>query len=87
MALWSTRKVAEEMAMTEEWVRDNAADLGAIRCGRGPRAPLRFEPGSIEAYKERQRIRPLEPPPNRPRSQTAQRAASEGIELLPVPSG
>lgn len=56
MALWTTERVAEELAMSEDWVRDNAAELGGIRMGRSSRSQLRFEPDDIAAYKRRQRL-------------------------------
>ena len=60
--------------MSAEWVRDHAAELGAIRAG-GPRAPLRFEAASIEAWKERQRLR-LDRRTPRPASRARRRRSS-----------
>jgi hypothetical protein len=41
--LYDTRAVARMLAVSEDWVRDHAAKLGAIRVGDSPRGPLRFD--------------------------------------------
>ena len=86
MALLTTAEVAVELAMSEDWVRENAAELGGIRMGRSPRAQLRFEPDLIAAYKRRQSLETQgswEKKPQRP----GRRAAPAGVELLPLPAG
>jgi hypothetical protein len=82
-SLLTTAQVAEHLAMTEDWVRDHAGELGGIRAGRTNRAPLRFEPASIEAWKEAHRIAP----PEIARAPVRRRARRlpKGIELLPLP--
>lgn len=39
--------VAERFGVSADWVRENAARLGAIRLGDGPRPRLRFDPGKV----------------------------------------
>jgi len=83
MADWTTADVAHELAMSEDWVREHAPELGGYRVG-GPRSPLRFEPGEIAAYKQRQRLaRPrARRNPHRPGPPSAPR----GVKLVPLPS-
>ena len=83
MPLMTTAEVAAEIAMSEEWVRDHAGELGAIRAGRGGRAPLRFEPESLEAWKRAHRLAPPQAT-DRPRRRGRRRAPA-GVELLPLP--
>src|SRR3954464_13700641 len=65
--LVDTRTVARMLAVSEEWVREHAAELGAIRVGDGPKGARRFAPARVRAAferrrlgrpKERQRLRP-----------------------------
>jgi hypothetical protein len=85
MALWTTERVAEELTMSEDWVRENAAELGGIRMGRSSRSQLRFEPEDIAAYKQRQRLRRLEAVTEKPQ-RAGRRAVPAGVDLLPLPS-
>lgn len=82
MPLMTTAEVAEEIAMSQDWVRDHAGELGAIRAGRGGRAPLRFEPEALEAWKRANRIR--QPDVGARRRRRSRRSPS-GVELLPLP--
>lgn len=83
MALMTTSEVAAEIRMSEDWVREHAAELGAIRAGRTCRAPLRFEPERIAAWKDAHRLgRPMPAPRRRSRA----RRAPAGVELLPLPA-
>jgi len=78
--LLTTREVAQLLAMSEEWVRENAAELGGIRMGRTARSQLRFDPEGIAAYKERQRLgAPMEP---KSRRRPGPRPAPRGVELF-----
>ena len=43
LRLLDTRTVARMLAVSEEWVREHAAELGAIRVGDGPKGALRFD--------------------------------------------
>lgn len=82
MALWTTADVAAELAVSEDWVRDHAGDLGAIRIGDPRRGPLRFEPDEIAAYKQSRRV--ACPPAARPEPED-RRKIPAGVELLPIP--
>lgn len=61
LKLWTTAQVAEEIGFSEDWVRDHAAELGGIRMGHPTRGQLRFEPPSIEAYKQRRQLAQASP--------------------------
>jgi hypothetical protein len=45
--LYDTRAVARMLAVSEDWVRDHAVELGAIRVGDSPRGPLRFDSNKL----------------------------------------
>jgi hypothetical protein len=81
VALWTTERVAEELAMSPEWVRDNAADLGGIRMGRTSRAQLRFDPEDIAAYKRRQRLAGT-PDASKKSQRPRRRTIPAGVELF-----
>jgi hypothetical protein len=49
-ALLTAAQVAERYAVTPEWVRDHADELGAVRLGSGPRPRLRFDSRGVEAW-------------------------------------
>jgi hypothetical protein len=84
--LLTTREVAAELTMSEDWVREHAAELGGIRMGKSPRAPLRFEEEHVDRYLDRQRLAaPEEPRPRRRRP--GPRPAPAGVELFPLPPG
>lgn len=83
MPLMTTAEVAAEVAMSEDWVRDHAGELGAIRAGPGGRAPLRFEPESLEAWKRAHRLAPPQSD-DQPRPRRERRVPA-GVELLPLP--
>lgn len=81
--LYDTRAVARMLAVSEDWVRDHAAELGAIRVGDSPRGPLRFDSDKVAAAIDRRRVgrperarRPRRPGPRR----------SGGVKLLPLPT-
>ena len=79
----TTAEVAEKLKMSEDWVRDHAGELGGYRAGRGPRAPLRFDPAGVRAYEARQRLAP----PGEPaaKRKPGPRSAPSGLDLLPIP--
>ncbi len=47
--LLDTRELAEVLGVRPRWVHEHASELGAIRLGEGPRAPLRFDPEEVIA--------------------------------------
>jgi hypothetical protein len=76
-----TSQVAQLLGVSDEWVREHAAELGAVRVGDGPRGTLRFELGRVRAALEARRVqREAVRPPRRPA-----RRRSNGVELLPLP--
>ena len=61
----NTATVALSLAVSEDWVRDHAGELGAIRIGDGPRGELRFDLRRVEQAMARRRVG--EPPVRRGR--------------------
>lgn len=45
--LLTASEVARLYGVTPAWVRERASELGALRLGDGPRAPLRFDPKAV----------------------------------------
>jgi len=84
MALWTTADVAADLTMSEDWVREHAAELGGIRMGGSPRAPLRFDPRRIGQYKERQQLCAPAPPSRTPQ-RPGPRHRSRSLDLLDLP--
>jgi hypothetical protein len=76
--LLTAADVARWLALGEGWVREHAAELGAVKLGADPRAPLRFTRLGVEEWIERHRLRP---PIARPR----RRIPAERVKLLPLP--
>lgn len=67
--------------MSDDWVREHACELGAIRTTDGPGGVYRFEPEAIDEWKARRRIAPakrLRRPGPAP--------APSGVELFPLPN-
>ena len=54
--LLDTQSVAGMLAVSDDWVRAHAAELGAIRVGDGPNGALRFDARRVRAALERRRI-------------------------------
>ena len=77
-----TTSVAEMLGVSDEWVRDHAAELGAIRLGDGKRGQLRFEVDRVRTALDRRRLQ-TEP---RPRSARRARRRVAGVQLLPLPA-
>lgn len=73
--------VATLLDVSHDFVYDHAAELGAVRLGRG-RGAVRFDPTEIDAYITRRRVRPKAPPKRRRRR--TRRAAGD-FELIPLP--
>ncbi len=77
----STAAVAQMLDVSEEWVRDHAAEFGAVRLGDRGRGQLRFEHERVwRALDERR----LEAAPRR-RSPRRARPRAAGVRLLPLP--
>jgi len=81
--LYDTRAVARMLAVSEDWVRDHAAELGAIRVGDSPRGALRFDSDKVAAAIDRRQV-PRPEPTRRPRGPGPMRRG--GVELLPLPT-
>jgi hypothetical protein len=83
LRLLDTRTVARTLAVSEEWVREHAAELGAIRVGDGPKGALRFDAARVRAALERRR---LGRPKDRQRRRSDQRRRSLGLVPSAVPA-
>ena len=53
--------VATWLALGEGWVREHAAELGGVRLGDDPRAPLRFTRAGVQDWIDSRRLRPVGP--------------------------
>jgi hypothetical protein len=81
-SLLTTAEVARELAMSTDWVREHAAEFGAIRVS-GPRSPLRFEVARLEEWKECHRLRfPATPTKGH---RCGPRQMPSGVKLVPLP--
>jgi hypothetical protein len=78
-----TMAVAAMLGVSGEWVRDHAAELGAVRVGDGARGALRFDVKRVQAALDQRR---LERPGRAPRCQPGPKHRRHGVELLPLPS-
>jgi hypothetical protein len=77
--LLTVAEVAAWLALGQGWVREHAAELGAVKTGDDPRSPLRFARRDIERWIEAHRLRsPVSMPARR-------RRAAERVKLLPLP--
>jgi hypothetical protein len=83
LRLLDTRTVARMLAVSEEWVREHAAELGAIRVGDGPKGALRFDAARVRAALERRR---LSQPKARQRRRPGRRRRSLGLVPAAVPA-
>jgi hypothetical protein len=78
--------VAVLLGVSAEWARDHAGELGAVRLGDGPRAPLRFDAERVRDYLDAQRVaKPIQRPA--PRRPGPRRGRTADVELLPLPKG
>ena len=77
-----TTAVATMLGVSDDWVREHAAELGAIRVGDGPKGALRFEARRLRAALEQRRLARQQTPKSR-RPGPTRRVA--GVELLPLP--
>ena len=81
--LVDSQAVARMLDVSEDWVRDHAAELGAIRVGDGPNGMLRFEVGRVRTALERRRVD--RSPQQAGRSLRSARRA-RGVVLAAVPA-
>jgi hypothetical protein len=81
--LVDTQTLARMLAVSEEWVRAHAAELGAVRVGDGPKGALRFDLARVRAALERRR---LDRPKGRQRRPPRQRPRSMGVVPAAVPA-
>jgi hypothetical protein len=81
--LVDTQTLARMLAVSEEWVRAHAAELGAVRVGDGPKGALRFDLARVRAMLERRR---LERPKDRQRRPARQQPRSMGLVPAAVPA-
>lgn len=80
--LLTAAQVAKEFGVSTDWLYANAASLGAIRMGSGPRARLRFDRSAIEDRFARLAARRRGPEDREGRRNGRQ--ASENGGLLPI---
>src|SRR3954453_12195812 len=74
--------LAQMLGVKRRWVYARASQLGAIRLGDGPRAPLRFDARRVRetlARRDGTRPRPPAPSPDRPPRARA-RARPSGVK-------
>jgi hypothetical protein len=86
--LVDAQEVARRVNVAPRWVRDHAAELGAVRVGDGPRPRLRFDPASVAEALTARSVSKGSPAPDRPVRRRGSRSApadgSAGYPLLPV---
>lgn len=78
-----TAAVARMLGCSEEWVRDHAAEFGAVRLGDGPEGALRFDVGRVDQALERRRVAGAKRARRRTRPGPARKPAT--VELIPLP--
>ncbi|MDQ3647205.1 MAG: hypothetical protein M3433_01205 [Actinomycetota bacterium] len=81
--LLDTQAVARMLGVSEEWVREHAVELGAIRVGDGPKGALRFDATRVRAALDRRR---LEGPHEKQRRRSGRRPRSMGVVPAAVPA-
>lgn len=77
-----TATVARMLGASEEWVRNHAGELGAVRLGDGPKGVLRFDAARVREALDRRR---LPEPQRRRRNLPGPRRRVRGVKLLPLP--
>ena len=76
-----TTAVAALLGVSSDWVREHAAELGAIRVGDGAKGALRFDVKRVKTAMDERRLgRPNRTPKRRPGPERR-----PGVELLPLP--
>jgi hypothetical protein len=86
-ALVDAATIAEQLGVDRTYVYEHATELGAKRLGRGPKAPLRFDPADVMRRVEEWSASPA-PDERRAASQSRRRsttpARTRDRELLPI---
>jgi hypothetical protein len=77
-----TTAVATMLGVSGDWVREHAAELGAIRVGDGAKGALRFDIKRVKAALDRRRLRQ---PRREPRRRPGPQRRGSSVELLPLP--
>lgn len=82
MAKLTTAEVAKEYRVSEEYVREHAAEMGGRRLGPSRRSPLRFDTADLDRWWRSLPVGIASPPekPQRP----GPRRIPVGVELFPV---
>jgi hypothetical protein len=87
--LLDTKTVASMLAISEEWVREHAAELGAVRVGDGPKGALRFDAARVRAALEHRRLersKDRDRSQDRDRRRPGRRRRSVGLVPTAVPA-
>lgn len=79
--LVETAVAARFLSASEDWVRDHAAELGAVRLGDGDRGELRFEAVKLRAFVAERRVTG----PVMPAKRATGRRGARTVRLLPLP--
>lgn len=83
--LLDATEAARRLGVARSTVYDNAAQLGAVRLGTGPKARLRFPPAAIAAYAAQRNRTPEQPRTPRPvRPRRTSTTTANGTPLLPI---
>jgi hypothetical protein len=81
----STARTAEILDVSQDWVREHAGELGAVRVGDGPRGELRFDLRRIERALEARRVDRPAAPAQRRRPGPRRGPRERPFPLLPIP--
>jgi hypothetical protein len=76
-------EVARMLGRRPAWVYAHAAELGAFRFGKGPKARLGFDVAGVERWKREHQMRRSEPKPSTRRGRSRPRGLSTGVKLIP----
>jgi hypothetical protein len=79
----STARLARLLDLSEDWVRDHAAELGAVRAGGGRNGELRFEVVRVRTALDARRLEP--PPTRRAATRPGPQRDRNDVELLSMP--
>jgi len=82
--LLTVAQVARRFQVHPSWVYANAARLGALRLGTGPKAPLRFDPRRVAMAVEEPPLAADEAPPRQGAGVRAGASTRRKRRLLPI---